>query len=285
MKLASARSISEYQASILKYFKRLVIPYLVWGSINFTIDVFKNLTGEVTIGLPQALIKQFYNWLMTEPGVALWYVQAILILLVILYFIKNKKQFHLLTGILFVAYVASQFVYDFADENIIASSIVNTYEKIFITNGNFIFNGIFFLSGIMLSRHRTQVQCLKNRRMLLLLMLAYAIYVVLMNIGGYCYILTPACVIAVAVLLFLTLYNIHITMTEGAARVLRKLSGIIYFTHYFAMSIVQLGFKFMGFKYADYNTLIWLICCFGLTVYALFVIEIDKEQKIIGKIY
>lgn len=94
--------LAGYRDTIKKYFMRLAIPYCVWGSWYFSISIFKALGAKEP---SEEIVFCLKAWFFSSPGGGLWYVQTILALLVIMWFIGNRKRYlRILTLILLASF-------------------------------------------------------------------------------------------------------------------------------------------------------------------------------------
>ena len=109
-KLNQAELLSEQRNIIVSYFKRLAIPYILWGSIYFVIQIASDVIKDKKPFL-DSFLYYLHSLIMSSPGGGLWYVQTILLLLIILYFIGTGNKFKILTIILFVCYISSDIIY------------------------------------------------------------------------------------------------------------------------------------------------------------------------------
>lgn len=286
-KLNQTTQFNEQKIIIVKYFKRLAIPYIFWGSIYFVmqiaIDVINNNNS-----LLKSITYYLHYLIMSSPGGGLWYVQTILLMLLIIYFVGVGKRFEILTGILFVCYILSHIIYGLSEipsGGYVASKIVMLYESIFVSRRNFILYGIFFVSGIHLPKLFNKHH-LNKKPLIFLTVLALGLFICFNCIGGYISaIFSGIMILIISMVLFCLFYWIEFKSDKEKVYNLRKMSGIIYFTHILFVNVLKTVIVALNLEPNSLNTVIFIACSIGLSLYSIILIKIDKNRKIIEKVY
>lgn len=284
-KLWAAVERSDRQVVLKKYFKRLAIPYLFWGVLYFLvqigIDAIHN--GGTIIS---AFLRYGHQWLASSPGGGLWYVQTILILLLIIMILDTSKKFDFLCIVLFAAYLIGEAIYCISSGGgtPYLAKIVEEYESVFVTRRNFFFYGLFFTGGIQLAKIYDKFK-IKKKTAFLALLFCYLLYVIMNILGGYFLAFSGVLVICIVVLLFFLSYETHYETTKEKSYFIRKMSTVIYFTHYFSIYAFRTLITIMGGQANEFYSLTWLVCSVVLTVYATVLLRLDRDRRIINLIY
>lgn len=284
-KLYAVTQRSDRQIILRKYFKRLAVPYLFWGILYFVIqigiDVMHN--GGTIIS---AFLRYGHQWLTSSPGGGLWYVQTILILILIIMILDTSKKFDIFCIVLFAAYLIGE-AFDCISAGGGTSylvKIVEAYESVFVSRRNFFFYGLFFTGGIQLARFYDTIK-IKKKTAFLALLFCYLMYVIINILGGYFLAFSGVCVIGIIACLFYLSNETCYEATKETSYFIRKISTVIYFTHYFAIYAFRTLITLMDKQAGDFYSLTWTVCSVILTVYAVVLLKLDKNKKIINSIY
>ena len=278
-KIRCTSDISGYSDVIKKYLLRLLHPYLIWGIWYFVltsvIGIKKNNASPIT-----SFAYQLRLWLVSSPGGGLWYIQTILIILVILYIDRKKEHIALFTIIsLILSFVPNIFerlckglsplkeIYDF-------------YYRAFLTDLNFVWWGVFFLIGISLAIYGEFV-ILKIRKFKIpCLAFSYVIYIFIYSIIGKGVVL-HGLKILVSIFIFINVLHFRLEINPITSVAFRKMSTIIYFTHFTFIYAIQILFKLLGLDYGTHLTLAWIICSCAVVAYSFVLVVLQPHNPLI----
>lgn len=214
-----------------KYCIRLSIPLVFWLLIGLPHMIYERYDVRLL-----HTIKELIKETIFYPYGALWYIYALLIAIIILYFFYKRKKYILPVIIGFILYIFALVCnsYYFVIDNIpILKKIVDTYMKIFVSARNGIFVGILFVSlGVLLAKYIDKIKNIKLRypiiiTIVLYLMLIVEVYVVKgRNVldDSSIYIITPF-------ISTMIVYLLIVLSRNKAHPKIRNLSTGIYFIH------------------------------------------------------
>lgn len=231
------------------YLKRLGVPFVFWECVNIVIEILKQLfikqipIGQVACNVIQSIL--FY------PYGALWYVQALLIALVIVTLAYNRgflRQCIIISiGLYIVGLLGNS--YYFLIDGTRYQCIVDNYLAIFVSTRNAIFVALYFVSiGVWIaSRVENSAISGKNNWSVIVL---YSIFVFEAFLLRNCrsaddksMFLTFLILIPV---LFTTIKNCNCKIKN--AKKLRSYSTGIYFMHKAVIHIWLVCFAFLDVK-------------------------------------
>lgn len=290
-----ARKISRENADdiyiyiyIKQYAKRLAVPYLFWGSIYFLISTALDIVIR-DMSVKQGLLSHVHQWIVSSPGGGLWYIQAILIMLVPLVFcIKKKYGFGVLVGVLFVTSSFISVLPVAAQQNAVFSSTYKFYIDIFLDNTNVFSGGIFFLVGMAC----VKIEQINFKNSLLFhaffAFLGLLVCIVFETIGQTSVILKlilHIVKIISSVEIFLAAKNLLVPISARASLRCRKMSAIIYFMHFLVIYTYKVIFTFLGVGIADNGGVLFILSAVLLTVIAIVVERMLDSKKWLSKLY
>lgn len=149
--------------------------------------------------------------------------------------------------------------------------IQTAYFDVFLTELNFLWWGAYFLIGIVLAIRGANFINLFARHRKLYFVISYCIYIFVYFMCGKNIVL-QSMKLLVSVILFITILNLRLSINSEISINLRKMSTIIYFSHFTFIYIVQIVFKFIGLEYGTHLTLAWIICCAAVVFYSFLVV-------------
>lgn len=225
---------------VKSYFMKVLRLYLVYTAVYIPqiIYSFKKIGKG-----PADFIRTFlHDFLLSGPYTHLWYFQALLVVVLLMYLLKNKTSLsdkRILFGafILYVIGCAGCTYRDYTVQNDFLRAIVTGYEMIFVTTRNGIFFGFFF-SFLGYCIHVFEIRMPEKYYPILTLIFfsamnleAYMLRFVLHIEEGFDMLYTLPFVI---LFLFLTISSIRIPVCyAGIGRYLRKLSVLMFGLHLF----------------------------------------------------
>ena len=257
---------TEYRGVIKNYSSRLLYPYLIWGAWYFiVVSALNVIKGDVS---PiSSVFNQLHSWIVSSPGGGLWYIQAALMILVLLYFDGKKEHIRIYTIVAFFLSLIPSVVDQLKNNAVIFERIETTYNKMFLTDLNFIWWGVYFLIGLSLAMYGGNVIEKLSKHRMVWFALSYATYVFIYFMFGKSIIL-QAMKIFVSIIIFITILTSKLNIKSEISVVFRKMSTIIYFTHFTFIYFVQVLFKLLGIDYGTHLTLAWVVCSAIVIVYS-----------------
>lgn len=286
-KICSLEDTLSIRKFVTKYVKNLLRPFLIWGSLYSTISI----VGDVIIDsqpIKLVLFSKFHQILTESPGGGLWYIYALFWIMLILYiFYKSKKDlFKFLLIFATLYYLKALWGLSVFDGTII-SKIKNIYDTIFVSERTFLFHAIFFFIGMVLALSRGLTVNVK--KLLCAQVLFYAAYISLeaFQDNWFGVILFQTFRILITVVYFMIAYNLppNIIRNTFIQKNARKMSTIIYFTHFTAIYAMRFIMKIMHLDYNDHLTIICFICWIVLVLYSVFLLKFDKKYKLVRYLY
>lgn len=270
---------SGYRTILISYFKRLAYPYIIWGIWYFFISTAILIISD-GFTVSHAAVHQIHIWLVSSPGGGLWYVQAILLLLMMLCLSGKTRYIPYFVVVFLLLSCIPDFVMLFKDCGIIRS-IVDFYNKIFITDLNFVWWGIYFLLGLLLGHLKYEpiiILTLKKYKFPILV-LFYSMHISIFIIWGDGLLLHVSKII-VSVLLFIFAISTRFNVDENKSIFLRKMSTIIYFTHFSFIYAVQVMLKLLNIDTSSFATLVWIIVSICVITYSYLIVYIKNNPLI-----
>ncbi|MBR6089260.1 MAG: acyltransferase family protein, partial [Anaerolineaceae bacterium] len=266
-KLKKIKDKKDYRITLLRYGRRLLIPYLIWGIWYFFVEI---AADHITEGVPlkAAAADRVINWLICSPGDGLWYIQTILILLLIL-LISDKKSYQ--TGLLFISLGLS------IVPALFESNADGLFKRI-LSSHTFLWDGFFFLSGIALAEFQEKRVTKRNGIIALSMGLLLTLVSSILSVTYFSRLIK----LVTAVGLFSLAFNTSPAYTEEKSLLFRRWSTIIFFTHYTLKYGVQMVFRVMNLPK---STFIFIISVFLVMIYAAVVDRYTRNTKLYKILY
>lgn len=224
----------EPAAVIHRYIKGLLPPLLCVGIVN---GIFELLLRRLRYGTDfRSLMIRFVKAFVFYPYGAMWYVQACIIGVLILYPFLKKGRLNpaLLLGALLYGWALLCNNYYFLAEGSGLSVYVDSYMDAFMSARNGVFVGFFYLAlGIKTYEwHQKDLKAWKLKWGLIGLAVIYLLEIYLLKDRGYlddrAMYLTQ---IALAPVMVLCILRMKIPISASTSVLLRKASVWIYFSH------------------------------------------------------
>lgn len=274
----------EYKCIIKKYIYRLLVPLLVWGSINLGVSCLRRyMEGTPINTIATTTIHQV---LVSGPGGALWYVQTLLWLCLLMLIGSSRKYIKGITFALGVAFVLFPIAEVLQNDYAWLNNICNVYTKVFFTDRNFVFHGIYFMVGFCIGNDIWQ---LKKKEWTKYYFLTGCICAFLLFLTQY-YLpyFAPLYfkllyLILVSALLLWGLNSVPSGLTHDFSLKCRSTSSVVYFTHILVKLFVQLSFMVVGLQ-ISYNLLFFAVCLIT-TLISMLVIQHRERFKILNRIF
>lgn len=263
--------------------KRLIVPYFFWSAVCIIISAV-NLRSIDIKGI-------LFGYITADPGAAMWYVGAIIISMCILKFIRKKKHLQAVVGISAVVYFAGLLLGSYSGilRGTAAEPFLQKYyfDIFHDTNNVFFFGFPFFSFGYYIRQYGIPKPLRKKKNCIIA---AVAFYVLLFAElllvskllpepidGSYkFFVFLPFFEISLLCLLLQTEIRLNFD-----AKILRKLSTGIYFSHVAVYSSVYIIsgvlYHFGIIPHPFNNTIVFASTAVLTTAIALVVYKIDNK--------
>jgi len=260
--LHASQTTLEIRAGIKKYAFRLLRPFLLWGSLYFLLSLAETVLLDHTPAA-DAFIGKLHMLAVESPGGGLWYVQALLwLLLILIITYRNEGQLKWYLSVAAVFYVI-QGLWSSSTGPVFPAAHA-AYYSVFLSERGFLFYGFYFFLGIVLAQKKEWLS-LKLPYCLTALAVLYCGYALLDAAEQT----MPVALIkhctkgGIALTWFLTALNVkNEWVSAGWLRAhSRLMSTIIYFTHFLAiygMKIVLRVLRLDFVQAAGFHPLFWL---------------------------
>lgn len=222
-----------------------------------------------------------------SPGGGLWYVEALLWMIVIVYFTYRKPSD------LSVYWVASIVLYllravwtmnDFAGG--VFSWLHKVYFSLFLSERTFFFYSIYFFTGILLFQYQNYTKKICVKSMLFIVASLGGIFGIshYAEEGLWVSLITLCIKLFIVVAVFLLSTKLFKGEQNNFIIVnARTISTVVYFTHFLAIYVIKVVFRVFGI---EYNSIVLFLPVVGLLLgYSILLIKIDKKRWLLGKIY
>lgn len=278
--------VREIRNNTKKYFFRLLRPFVLWGICYFILAV----SEEVVIDhheIKDVLLKKIHLLLVESPGGGLWYVYALLWIIVFVFaFYKHNREirFFIASFILFLI----PGIWNTAGSSAGWLNLIhNAYYTVFLSERSAIFFAVYFFTGMLFFRYLKKNISLW--KLLLLQLLLYLAFALLCNSEKNIFagLLLQLCKYALAAGWFLIALNIpdkwlrQSWLRDNA----RKMSTIIYFTHFISIYLVKIVLMIAGLKFNDHCSAAFVFSAVILLIYSAVFINLDKQKKAVKLFY
>ncbi len=166
-------STKQYDQTLKNYFNRLLIPYIFWGAWYFLIGILSQTISGSSFQI--VVVEKLKLLVFSSPGGGLWYVQSVLILVMILRLIRiDRFKFRFVCLLVLLALLAcvSDSIFELSETVDWARNFCDQYNKIFVTRLNFAFYGVYFLLGFIVYRIQGKIS---YERVMMLAIITYAL--------------------------------------------------------------------------------------------------------------
>ena len=148
---------NENKGLLFSYIKRLGVPLAFWEVINVVIEILKQLLIKK---VPAAkVVRNVFQSIMFYPYGALWYVQALLIALLLVTYVYRKgwlKECILMSmGLYLIGLLGNSYYFLIFGTKF--QWIVDKYLSVFVSTRNALFVALYFVSaGVWIAVHKTK---------------------------------------------------------------------------------------------------------------------------------
>lgn len=266
-KIGMTKDKEEYRECLKGYGRKLLVPYLIWGIWYFFVESAANMIVE-HMSLTEALKHQFFSWVIASPGGGFWYIQVILILIVVL-MITDKKWFRL--GLLIVSVGLSVIPY-------LVGKQEGEIAQLFFDSHTVLWDSLYFLAGIAIGEKWKKGLPRIGSAALFVFGLSLKIALDVAGVKMF----TRIVHMIMAIGLFGLLYSVKAFYSDEMSIKFRRWSIIIYFTHQTLKYAVQMAFKLLHIPESD---LIFVISIVILFIYAVIIEQFAMDKKVFKVLY
>ena len=284
--LSNSAEPKAIRSNIKRYFLRLLRPFVLWGVCYFILSVLEDVVIEHN-AVKTVLWEKFHLLLVESPGGGLWYVYAVLWITAFLFvFYKHKREIPFFI-ISFVLFLIPSIWNPSSGGLTFMQPVYDAYYKVFLSERNCIFYAVYFFTGIILYNY------LKRKiavwKLLLIQAALYLAFVLLCNIEKNVFVNLLQQMNKYFIATGWFLIALHISnkcIRQGWLRDnARKMSTIVYFTHFMSIYLVKIVLKIIGLKFDNCCSLAFVFCTIILIVYSVVFIKLDKKKKAIRLLY
>lgn len=262
------------------------------GGVYAVIDV----VGDVFIDkipMVDACVTKLCEILTESPGGGLWYIYSliwIVIVLISIYDPQKDKSFLMLTTAFLLLYFLKAMWKTPAIEIGIIQWTRNVYTLIFSSDRTFLFHGIFYIIGMILAKEKRKLKRVSPLVVGLLLLINYGIYYISglyeTTIAGgllcqFFRLMVTICLIWLALVVNLP----KVFRDDTLSKIMREMSTIIYFSHFFLIYTLRFLTKICDINYTDNLTLLCIISWCVLLVYSWIISTNNRYIKLKKMIY
>lgn len=277
---------SETAIHIKKYAKRLIRPFLLWGGVYFILSAAEMILLD-KVSLSTALWTKIHGLLVESPGGGLWYIEAVFWILAIVFFTNRfVKNSNVYLAVFAVFYLIGGLWGNHGGA--ILEQLRTAYYTVFVSERTFFFYGVYFFAGVFFYHRKDHIQ---KKPILYLMGMAvfYALFVMCNKLPLVSWVVFARQIvkICISVCWFLLAYSVQVKRQSDCWIVhnARRMSTIIYFTHFLAIYGIKVCFKVFSIDFNSHCTLACILVSALLLSYCFVLIRVDKHKRIIGKLY
>lgn len=254
---------------IKSYIIRLLKPCFLWLTINTVLEIIKFImSGKDVVSIFISVIRA----LIFYPYGALWYVYALILgVLIMYYFItKLRMSISLLLLISFMMYAFALLCnnYYWVGEQIGINNYIDIYLFVFKTARNGFFVGFpFLLWGYLLGMVKDKFVSKKKLLFILLIALAFIFYSEVIFLEEQTKVDDYSMFVSFPLLIsciFVILLNTKSSISPDISKLFRKLSAGIYFSHRAFYSILMIACSMYGVAPIPIE---YFICVLSLSIF------------------
>lgn len=266
---------------VKKYIQRLFIPLIIFGSINTILEIVKMMINGVNVEL---IINDVRRAIIFYPYGAMWYVQASIVAICLLYVFIKKKLINcaVIIGILLYAFALVANSYYFLTLGTVYGKIVDSYRLTFISARNGLFVGFLFVGlGIWLSNHIKQLHSReKIKYSVICLIVSYILLIIEVSfvhgkkVVDDCSMFISFIILIPSLVVILTYINSNIS--NKVSVLVRNLSTGMYFLHRAILAYIVIVCSIAGYTI---SSLVTFIIVYGLCLFiCLISYKHEKNQ-------
>lgn len=279
---------------IIRYIKRLLLPFLIWGGVYAAVDVIGDILFDST-SFQAAVLSKIHEWILVSPGGGLWYIYALIWMMLILYlFYDTQTTWSLIallvvfSGLYVLRPVWSLSIY----QDTVLGTIKRIYDAVIPSELTFFFHMLFFMTGTLYARIKPYFTEKVQIR-----------FAVCWLLSGYCcYLFTEnyICSLPGAILYQLFRLNISVayfglaicisriiktkTNLKCLCKKLGSMSAVIYFSHFFVIYCIRFLCVVLDVDYQSKLTVSCVLCWLILSIYSSWTIN-NKHRKVLRILY
>lgn len=283
---------SETDNSRIKHFsKRIVVMYLIWSAVYFIFILYKWIAlKEFTKYSIPIYIRDFF---FVGSYSTIWFLPALLVGVIIVYFLKKKFTINQILAISFVVYIFTLLgssYFGVTTKIPFLKTIYDSYFYVFDT----VKNGVLFAfpyAAIGAKIAETDYKTIKLSKSIIsfiISMILMLIEVVLqlkfkLNTNGVDTILF---LIPSSYFMFVSLLNINIKGNVAVYKKLRNCSMLMFLSQRIFLTIYPFVFPKIGLSYVVNNSILYFSAILISTLlFSMIIIMLSNKFKILKKLY
>lgn len=263
-----------------KYVKGLLIPFIFWLIIDMPL---KYLEMRKVLSI-SSTIKEMIKWLFFYQWGALWYISALIIAILLIYFLRKKihiNEIFIISVPLYMFALLSNNYY-FIVKNTFFGKIILKYRNIFISERNGIFEGLLFVSlGMIIYKYYCNNK-IKYKRCLTNIIIIYLIFIAEVFLlrnkislpDGSLYIVFIALIPLIVA--FFTKFTI-----PRKNIIFRRFSTGFYFLHYPIIRVIDLISSKLNYTIQPFICFTLVVLISAIIIAACHLLNNEKINKIL----
>lgn len=259
---------------------------LYGGGVYFVLGVCEMVFID-NAPIQTVLLEKLHLLLVESPGGGLWYVEALLWMIVVVFFTYKKPSdltVYWVVSIVLYLLRAIWTLNDFAGGAF--AWLHKVYFSVFLSERTFFFYSIYFFTGILLFRHQNNTNKLSIKSMLLIGASLGGIF----GISHYAQegLLVSLISLCIKLFIIVVVFLLSAKLFKGEQNNFiianaRTISTVVYFTHFLAIYIIKIVFRVLGI---EYDSIVLFLSVVGLLLgYSILLINFDKKRWLLGKLY
>lgn len=236
------------------------------------------------IELKTAALSKLHEIITFSPGGGLWYIYALVWILVVLYFfynVQNKMSLLILFIPFFLLYLMRPLMNLACLQDTIFGTLKRVYDIAFASELTFFFHAVFYLSGMLYFEFRKFVLKYMNLEFSIgWLLTGYFFYVLTANymdcIFGSVVFQLFRLNLSIAYFNFSIYVNKYIEVHEKTRlcfKQLRAMSSVIYFSHFLLIYVIRVTCILIGIDYQSILTISCLLAWIILSIYSIWIVR------------
>lgn len=264
----------------IKYIKSLLIPFIFWLIVDMPFK-YMEMRKVLTVS---STIKEMIKWLFFYQWGGLWYISALIVAVVLIYFLRKKVNIYKIFIVSIPLYIFALISnnYYFIIKDSFLEKVILKYRDIFISERNGIFEGLIFVSlGMVIYRYYCSGK-IKYKRCLTMSIVVYLIFIVEVFFikdkislpDGSLYI--AFVVLIPSIVAFFTKFS-----TTKKTLVIRHFSTGFYFLHYSIIRIIDLILSKLNYTITSLWYFILVVLISTIIIVLSHFVNNEKINKIL----
>ena len=243
--------------------------------------------------MKDACVTKLCEILTESPGGGLWYIYSLIWIVIVLIFVYDPQK-HISFLMLNIVFLLLYFLKAMWKTSAIEIGIIqwtrNVYTLIFSSDRTFLFHGIFYIIGMIIAKEKKKLKELSPLVVGALLLINYGMYYIS---GLYETTIAGGLLcqfFRLVVTICLTWLALVVDLPKGfrddtLSKIVREMSTIIYFSHFFLIYVFRFFTKICDINYTNNLTILCIISWCILLVYSWIISTNNRYIKLKKLIY